>query len=46
MKSSLKSITAHELLSLLDSKDYVGSVVAKEKYNGKVSPTRKFWREI
>merc|ERR1711971_1447353 len=36
VKSSLKSITAHELLSLLDSKDYVGSVVAKEKYNGKV----------
>ena len=36
VKSSLKSISAHELLSLLDSKDYVGSVVAKEKYNGKV----------
>ena len=41
VKSSLKSITAHELLTLLDSKDYVGSVVAKEKYHGKVSPHKK-----
>ena len=37
VKSSLKSISAQELLSLLDSEDYVvGSVVAKEKYNGRV----------
>jgi len=36
VKSSLQSITPQELLALLDSKDYVGSVVAKEKYNGKV----------
>ena len=41
VKSSLKSITAHELLTLLDSKDYVGSVVAKEKYHGKVIPQLK-----
>ena len=44
VKSSLKSITAHELLTLLDSKDYVGSVVAKEKYNGKVSQSLKLKR--
>ena len=36
VKSSLKSISAQELLTLLDSKDYVGAVVAKEKYNGQV----------
>ena len=37
VKSSLKSISAQELLTLLDSKDYVGSVVAKEKYNVQVA---------
>ena len=40
VKSSLQSITPQELLALLDSKDYVGSVVAKEKYNGKVKKSR------
>ena len=37
VKSSLKSISGQELLTLLDSKDYVGSVVAKEKYNVQVA---------
>ena len=36
VKSSLKSISAQELLCLLDSEHYVGSVVAEEKYNGRV----------
>ena len=37
MKSSLQSISAQELLTLLDSKDYIGSMVANDKYNGQVS---------
>ena len=39
VKSSLQSISPQELLALLDSKDYIGSVVANDKYNGQV---RKF----
>ena len=37
VKSSLKSISPQELLSLLDSKDYIGSMVAQDKYNGQVN---------
>ena len=37
MKSSLQSISPQELLTLLDSKDYIGSVVANDKYNGQVN---------
>jgi len=36
VKSSLQSISAQELLTLLDSKDYIGSMVADDKYNGQV----------
>merc|ERR1719389_683662 len=36
VKSSLQSISAQELLTLLDSKDYIGSMVANDKYNGQV----------
>merc|ERR1711874_834136 len=36
VKSSLQSISPQELLSLLDSKDYIGSMVANDKYNGQV----------
>ena len=36
VKSSLQSISPQELLALLDSKDYIGSVVANDKYNGQV----------
>jgi len=36
VKSSLQSISPHELLALLDSKDYIGSVVANDKYNGQI----------
>merc|ERR1711994_368938 len=36
VKSSLQSISAQELLILLDSKDYIGSMVADDKYNGQV----------
>ena len=36
MKSSLQSISPQELLALLDSKDYIGSVVANDKYKGQV----------
>ena len=36
VKSSLQSISAQELLSLLDSQDYVGAVSATDKYHGQV----------
>ena len=36
MKSSLQSISPQELLSLLDSQDYVGAVSATDKYEGQV----------
>ena len=36
VKSSLQSISAQELLSLLDSQDYVGAVSANDKYHGQV----------
>ena len=36
MKSSLQSISPQELLSLLDSEDYVGAVSATDKYEGQV----------
>ena len=36
VKSSLKSLSAQELLSLLDSQDYVGAVSASDKYHGQV----------
>merc|ERR1719219_2591598 len=36
VKSSLQSISAQELLSLLDSQDYVGAVSASDKYHGQV----------
>ena len=36
VKSSLQSISPQELLALLDSKDYIGSVVANDKYKGQV----------
>ena len=36
MKSSLQSISPKELLSLLDSQDYVGAVSASDKYQGQV----------
>ena len=36
MKSSLQSISPQELLSLLDSQDYVGEVSATDKYQGQV----------
>ena len=36
VKSSLQSISAQELLSLLDSQDYVGAVSATDKYLGQV----------
>merc|ERR1711879_258689 len=36
VKSSLQSISPQELLSLLDSEDYVGAVSATDKYEGQV----------
>ena len=36
VKSSLQSLSAQELLSLLDSQDYVGAVSASDKYHGQV----------
>merc|ERR1719381_166898 len=36
VKSSLQSISPQELLSLLDSQDYVGEVSASDKYQGQV----------
>merc|ERR1712115_425593 len=36
ISTSLQSISPQELLALLDSKDYIGSVVANDKYNGQV----------
>merc|ERR1711978_65310 len=36
VKSSLQSISPQELLSLLDSQDYVGAVSATDKYEGQV----------
>merc|ERR1719225_2122873 len=36
VSSSLQSISPQELLALLDSKDYIGSVVANDKYKGQV----------
>ena len=36
MKSSLQSISPQELLTLLDSKDYCGSIIANDKYKGQV----------
>ena len=36
VKSSLQSISPQELLSLLDSQDYVGAVSATDKYHGQV----------
>merc|ERR1719447_2009477 len=34
--TSLKTLSPTELLGLLDSKDYIGSMVANDKYNGQV----------
>ena len=36
VKSSLQSISPQELLTLLDSQDYVGAVRASDKYHGQV----------
>merc|ERR1712214_142646 len=36
VKSSLQSISPQELLQLLDSKDYCGSITANDKYKGQV----------
>merc|ERR1712241_375928 len=36
VKSSLQSISPQELLTLLDSKDYCGSITANDKYKGQV----------